>query len=112
MNQRKQRKVLRESKNLPRGSTVFFEREGLTEKTYLQKLHLIIKYSGLDIAFDYGNDNGGQSPKVCVKNLIDKKKSQGRDGDLFIAICDVDDFDKKKKNGNPSDLKKAADLAK
>jgi hypothetical protein len=112
MTQRKQRKATRESKNLPKKMVVFFESEGSTETNYLKNLHLIIRNLGSDINFDYGKNSGGQSPKKCVENLIHTKRSSGADGDLFIAICDVDDFDKRNKNGTLSDLQKAVQLAK
>lgn len=111
MTQRKQRKATRKSKNLPRKMVMFFESEGATETNYLKNLHLIIRDLGSDINFNYGKNSGGQSPKKCVENLIHTKRSSGEDGDLFIAICDVDDFDKRNKNGTLSDLQKAVQLA-
>ena len=111
MNQRKQRKAARESKNLPKKMVVFFESEGSTETNYLKNLYLIIRDLGLDIIFDYGKNSGGQSPKKCVENLIRTKKNRGEKDDLFIAICDVDDFDQRNRDGTLSDLQKAAKLA-
>ena len=111
MNQRKQRKSSREIKELPLEKAIFFEHEGLTELNYLQKLRQIIIDQNLDISFNYG-DSSGKSPKTCIENLIKKKRSCGRDGDLFIAICDVDDFNKNNKSGNKTNLQKAVKFAK
>lgn len=110
MSQKNKQDSLRDVQNPIRQNVVFFEHEGQTEKNYLQKLHQIIKELDLNINFEYGK-GGGKDPKTCVQNLIKQKRNCGRDGDLFIAICDVDKFDENNRSGKKSILQQAINLA-
>jgi len=111
MNQRKRRQYERVSKGLTRENIVFLEYDGTAEKHYLQGLHNILRDIGIDISFSYGEFNATNA-KECINNLRKKKSSTHQEGDLLIAICDVDNFDKTDRSGKKSVLRKAIENAK
>ena len=99
----------------PINPIVFFAVEGKAEEEYVKKLFKFIKFkTGITIIHQILQKNEKNDPHSCVNRLItakNKKQKNKSPKDLFVAICDFDDFNKKGKN-NKSNLDRAIQKAK